>query len=88
MKTEFPKHEIVPGHRETASESVMKGIVRDAMDRVFKDDGPLSGDETVRQCKVLSDIIKDDLKPMEWERYKYVVQVMLGRTEGTGGQRG
>ncbi len=84
MKTEFPKREIVPGHRNTARESVMKGIVRDAMDRVFKDYGPLSGDETVRQCKVLSDIIKDDLKTMEWKRYKYVVQVMLGEQRGQG----
>ncbi len=84
MKTEFINHEVVPGSRKTASETAMKGIVRDALEKVFKDDGILSEDETVRQCKVLSDTIKDDLKTMEWERYKYVVQVMLGEQMGQG----
>ncbi len=75
---------IVPGDRKTGSESVMKGILKDAMGRVLNNLGPMSGDETARHSKLLSDIIKDELKLTGWERYRYVVQVMLGEQRGQG----
>ncbi len=84
METKVTNHKIVPGNRKMGSESVMKGILRDVMGGVLKNVGPLSGDETVRQCKLLSDIIKDKLKLTGWERCRYVVQVMLGEQRGQG----
>ncbi len=70
--------------RKTERERVMSGILKSVMKRVLKNDGTVSGNEIARHCKLLSDVIKDELKLTGWERRRYVVQVMIGEQRGQG----
>ncbi|VDI38573.1 dynein light chain Tctex-type protein 2B-like [Mytilus galloprovincialis] len=66
-------------------------IVKETIHTVLND--RLSGkvydvDETTDLCRVISDEIKTKLKDLGYDRYKFVVQVVIGEQKGEGVKMG
>ena len=41
-------------------------------------------DKAAKMCKEITDTVKAKLKEMGWERYKFVVQCVIGEQRGEG----
>ncbi|KAG5188283.1 Tctex-1, partial [Tribonema minus] len=76
-----------PAYRKRASVNQMREIIRAILEEQLSGQ-TYSGDVATAQTKKISDEIKDRLKTMSLDRYKYVVQVIIGEQRGEGVRMG
>ena len=77
------QHQIQPGYRKKASVNKMREIIRSVLDQELQGQ-TYNGDSATQQTKKISDEVKDRLKGMGLDRYKYLVQVIVGEQRGEG----
>jgi len=70
-------------YKEKVPVQAMKEILQRCLQEQFKD-GKYDGDKAGEWSKTLSDTIKNKLKDLGYDRYKYVVQVVIGERREQG----
>jgi hypothetical protein len=70
-------------YKEKVPVQAMKEILQRCLHEQFKD-GKYDGDKAGEWSKTLSDTIKNKLKDLGYDRYKYVVQVVIGERREQG----
>jgi len=77
-------------HKEKVSVNSMREVLKSAMDEklgaetLFKYDG----DECAKVTKELTDTVRDRLNALRYDRYKFVVQVVIGERREQGFRSG
>lgn len=70
-------------YREKVPVTAMKEIIRDCLQEKLTS-AQYEGEKCHEQAKVLSDTIRNRLKGLNYDRYKFIVQVLIGERREQG----
>lgn len=70
-------------YKEKAPVSTMKEIIKNCLEEKLNN-ALYDGEKCNEAAKVLSDMIKNKLKALGLERYKFIVQVLIGERRDQG----
>ncbi len=77
-------YKIKPDVKEKFRPTKVRQIIKDLMNKELQDIKEFDNETASNCCKQLSSRIKDRLKNLKLDRYKYIVQVSVGEKKGQG----
>jgi tctex1 domain-containing protein 2 len=80
-------YQLQPAYRKKASVNAMREEIAATLEQELKGQ-TYNGDTATQQTKKISDEIKNRLKALGLDRYKYLVQVVIGEQRGEGVRMG
>jgi tctex1 domain-containing protein 2 len=81
------QYQLQPAYRKKASVNAMREVIAATLEQELKGQ-TYNGDTATQQTKKISDEIKNRLKALGLDRYKYLVQVVIGEQRGEGVRMG
>eukprot|EP00993_Chasmostoma_nieuportense_P006632 NODE_7275_length_451_cov_7.765432_g7109_i0.p2 GENE.NODE_7275_length_451_cov_7.765432_g7109_i0~~NODE_7275_length_451_cov_7.765432_g7109_i0.p2 ORF type:complete len:133 (+),score=49.14 NODE_7275_length_451_cov_7.765432_g7109_i0:37-399(+) len=72
-----------PNHKKKFRAPVVKEIIKKVLQEKL-DGQDYHADNVTNYTKEIADLIRDRLKDLGWDRYKYVVQCVVGEQRGEG----
>mmetsp|Transcript_9069 Transcript_9069/g.22507 ORF Transcript_9069/g.22507 Transcript_9069/m.22507 type:complete len:120 (-) Transcript_9069:64-423(-) len=80
-------YQIKPHFRKKFKPLQVKQIIEEVMAEKLQGE-KYHVDKAARAAKEITDLVKAKLKEMDWDRYKYVVQCVIGEQRGEGVKMG
>jgi hypothetical protein len=72
-----------PNHKKKFRAPIVKDLIKKVLQEKL-DGQDYQADNVTNYTKEIADVIRDRLKELGWDRYKYIVSVVVGEQRGEG----